>query len=243
MSPHIDRNDVAVYLRFADRPIKETGTIAWPFVGDYGDDGDIVGVEIVCDENRRAKSEAWLLAFAVFSAALESLRASYNDALVKEASLAAAVRKKAECLADAVGLELRVVTEIALPCGMTADLAITDSVGNVLLLAEIKRRPFSKSEATNHDQIKSSIAQLGGMMRQVDSRAIGVCTFIDEFGDWYNEGPVDPGSWIDWPETVAHGADRHLWAHIAILPPSGDRPLWLPEHFQHTEYLCNGTLC
>ena len=243
MSPRIERNDEGMYLRFADRSIQETGTIAWPFVGDYDGDGDIIGVEIVCNEKRRAGSETSLLAFAIFSAALEALRTGYNEAIVREKSVAMAVRRKAEILSAALGLELRVATEVALPGRAIADLAVLDSDDNVLLLAEIKRRAFSKSDVTSQEQVKTSLAQLNNMMRLVDPCAIGVCAFIDEFGEWHNDGPVEPGIWIDWPDTIVHGAERHLWAHIAIIPPSGRIPFWLPERFQHTVHLCNRTLC
>lgn len=242
--PRIERNDEAMYLRFSDRPIKGTGTIAWPFVGDYGDDGDIIGLEIICDEKRRALSETSLMAFAIFSAALESLRANYNDLLIREASVAIAVQSRATQLSSTVGLDLEVFTEFPLqgPDNI-ADLVILDSDGSVLLLAEIKKRSFLKNDATRSEQVKHSLARLNLMMRLVDSHTIGVCAFIDEFGEWHKEGAVEPGSWIDWPETTVEGADGHLWTHVAIIPPLEGRPDWLPNHFQHTVRLRDSKSC
>ena len=201
-------------------------------------------MEIICDEKRRALSETSLLAFAIFSAALESLRANYNDLMMREASVAIAVQSRATQLATTVGLDLEVDTKFPLQGrDNIADLVILDCDGSVLLLAEIKRRSFLKNDTTRWEQVKHSLSRLNLMMRLVDSHTIGVCAFIDEVGEWHREGAVEPGSWIDWPETTVGGADGHLWTHIAIIPPCEGRPDWLPNHFQHTVRLRDSKSC
>jgi uncharacterized protein YuzE len=63
MHLRVDRSADAIYLNLTDRPIKDSAEVADGIVGDYDDEGRIVGVEIL-DASKRTDDPEVLKQFS-----------------------------------------------------------------------------------------------------------------------------------------------------------------------------------
>ncbi len=224
MPAAIRRHPEAMSLRFADLPYEVSEEFADNFVADFSPDDQVIGLEIVWSDSYRKGSEPALLAFGLFGAALAGLGWRYCKT---ESGVIATLHQQIFGMIEATGLGWHVSAEA--PVGLKEapprlDLAIADGAGNLLLCAEVKQGKFRQDEVQEYAKF------LRETVIPAHPGTIGVCVLIDDTGQGHRNPPVPPGRWIDWPEAKLPNGG-HVWAHIAIIPPTGCVYPWLPEGF------------
>lgn len=230
MPDRITRDDEGINLYFTDyaNRYEVSGEFAYDFIVDYDCDDNALGLEILLNESRRAgMDEEPLLAFGIFGTALAGLRWRYQaDVVDTGRPIIDVLRRRLDEMIAALNLDFRVLSG---QLGAPFDLAILDVSGNPLIAVALKVGKF------HQDRTQQYIRTLNETVLSAHTRAIGICVFIDLTGQGRRNPPVEPGRWIDWPETKLPGRG-HVWAHVAIIPPSGCEYPWLPESFLPSRY-------
>jgi len=222
-----------MYARFTNLPYGVSLEIADNFVLDLSPDKDIIGLEILWDEAYRSGSEAALLAFGIFSAAVVWL--GYHRANSSEVAAHHAVLRKMERFFKATELPLQIDTWKS--TGMT----VTDATGQLLLCADVqdchqpilrpanerRRTALSETKMRQMETICSGIDRLRQRLTD-NSCSVGIAvSFVDDgVAILSYDETASPGHWVTWPEMT-----RRAWAHIAIIPPADRAYPWLPKSF------------
>ena len=232
MPAAIRRHPEAMSLRFSDSPYEVSEEFADNFVVDFSSDDQVIGLEIVWSDSYRKGSEPALLAFALFGSALVWL--GYHYAGHSGPEMCWAVLRKIKQFVSATDSRLRVANN------SSTGLTVTDEDGKLLLCADLQYYPqrFLKSAnapksirnpalpTAQMEEIRSAINRLKQTVLPANPGAVGVAVAIDELSNLRYRQPINPGRWITWPESP-----RNIWAHIAIIPPTGCVYPWLPEGF------------
>ncbi len=228
-TPKVRWDDEGAWVRLADLPYEASEEIASGFIVDGSPDKRVTGLEILWPATERAEtSEQPVLAFGLFCAALAGLSWNYNDYLRNQQLYpAAGIYRRLTWMIDAAGLDMLASRETPIAaCHETRrlDLAILDSSGRPLVCAEIKRGEFERPGVQQYTDLltKTTVPSYPG--------AIGIGVFIDETGRGYQNEPVVPGVWTDWPDTEFPAGK--VWAHNTIIPPTGCNYSWLPKELR-----------